>query len=108
MEGYNTGQAMNQRSAGGLAGGANTPKPISQMHMHASQLQEQANRLHEQVARLSEIIDRFAGPSPPNGPDALKEVQPIGVLVVAQFESRRISEGIGNLIDQINRLDSIA
>ena len=84
------------------------PKPLSQMQAHTNQLVEQASRLAALNTRLSEIIDRFAGAAPPNGVEAVKEAQPLGVLVCAQFEARRIAEGLDRLTDQINRLDQIA
>lgn len=83
-------------------------KPISQMQCHAQNLSSSANRLNEQIMRLSEMIDRFTGPAPPSKLDQVAEPQPMGVLMVAQFEGRRIAEALDRLTDQINRLDQIA
>lgn len=95
-------------AAGQLRGGAIPAKPISQMEMHAQNLASSANRLNEQISRLSGMIDRFCGPLPPSKLDGTAESAPTGVLVVAQFEARRVAEGLDRLTDQINRLDSIA
>ena len=85
-----------------------TQKQASQMELHASQLQSHADALNAQIVRLSSLIDRLTGPVPDTASVNSKEPPPAGVLVVAQFESRRIAEGLDRLTDQLNRLEQIA
>lgn len=99
--------AMNQRAAGNLAG-AVAPKPISQMQLHAEMLAGISQRLFTLNSRLSSLADRLSGPVPASPTTGKDEAAPPAVLLVAQFEARRIDSGLEWLTDTINRLEQVA